>query len=367
MILRIFTAVILLTMTVSCNTKEQILTSESEFVHIYGRCDDSDLDNVRFSFPGVSVKIMAEADGASICLTDSSRLDDNGNVQHDMIGVIIDGQFTKKIELKEGRHTYLLADDLADGLQSIEVIKLTESMVGTVTFHHFQLDGATQFNQPAVAKRKIEFIGNSITCGYGIETDDENLHFDYRTENVCHAFAMQCAALVDAQAQLVCYSGKGVYRNWADTVFYQETMVELYTRILAFEPESEWDFARFTPNVVVINLGSNDFSPPLGAEKELFIPRYNQLLDLVRDNYGPYVPIVCLNGPLLIGEQRLAKEAWLQEIIASRKDKQIHYLPLTVCQPEDGWGADYHPSKASATRNAKELAQFLEQLMEWGQ
>jgi len=365
MTLRFFAIVALSAMIVSCQTNDQTFSEESDYVHICGRYDDEDSANARFSYPGVKIQIAVNAATVDICLTDSTRPGDNGEKQSNVVGIYIDGAFAKKIELQDGMHTYRVAENLAKGIHKIEVVKLTESLVGFISFHHFKVSDLKKIVHPQIRKRKLEFIGNSITCGYGIEAENELQHFSCKTENVSKAYAFQCAEMLNADAQLVCYSGRGVYRNWADTVFYQETMLEMYSRSLALHPDIDWDFARFTPQAVVINLGTNDFSPPLGAEKALFIPRYNALLDIVRDNYGPYTEIVCLNGPMLIGAHRQTLEEWLQEIVEERKDQNIHYFPLTVCQPEDGWGADYHPSEISAQRNAKELATYLSDLLQW--
>ncbi len=344
---------------------EQFVGTDNPAISISGRWEPTESQDALFAYPGVSFTIETNAKSLSVELTDVPRLADDGSHQNNTFGIVIDDIYMRKCILKDGRNRYTISDSLDGKRHKIAFVKLTEGLVGHVLFHRFILNVNADIFNVEPAKRKIEFIGNSITCGYGIEATDENLHFSYLTENAYSAYAMQTSRNLKAEVNLVAYSGKGVYRNWADTVFYQETMLELYNRSLPLHQDLNWDFGRFRPSVVVINLGSNDFSPPLGAVGDLFIPRYLSLLKSVRQNYGTDVPIVCLNGPLLTGNDRSNLEKWINVCLTSLNDNKIYYLPLSVCQPADGWGADYHPSQKLADRNATELTAYLKTVLGW--
>lgn len=58
---------------------------------------------------------------------------------------------------------------------------------------------------------------------------------------------------------------KGVHSNSAD---WGSPMPELWTRTLASRP-GECDMSSWVPDVVVINLGLNDLSPPASAETDI--------------------------------------------------------------------------------------------------
>lgn len=67
---------------------------------------------------------------------------------------------------------------------------------------------------PVLPRRRIEFIGNSITCGYGIESEDRDAPFTYNTENHYYTYAALTARALQAQHLVVARSGIGVYRNY---------------------------------------------------------------------------------------------------------------------------------------------------------
>ena len=82
-------------------------------------------------------------------------------------------------------------------------------------FWGFVLDeGKKLVDAPAFSDRKIEFIGNSITCGYGNEGLKKEEHFDYATENHYYSYASITARNLDAQHWVVARSGIGAYRNY---------------------------------------------------------------------------------------------------------------------------------------------------------
>jgi hypothetical protein len=101
--------------------------------------------------------------------------------------VIIDGGEPTVLQLSKNQTEYVLASNLPKGNHTVEVFKRTESNVGKVDFMGFTLPKGTTIIEPApLPKRKIEFIGNSITCGYGNEistTTPDKYHFTSANEN----------------------------------------------------------------------------------------------------------------------------------------------------------------------------------------
>lgn len=366
---RIIISIFMLILTTSPATAQSSsatdLWADSPELLIAGRHQILSVDQALHSYPGVRFAVTVEADSVVAELTDMCQIAEDTTYHHNTYAVIIDGEVRGKIILQKDKHQYTIAEKLSKGKHTIELVKLTESLVGQVIFHRFILFGNAKTEKPAAPSRTIEFIGNSITCGYGIESTTGTDGFSYLTENAYTAYAMQAARRLSAEPVLVSFSGKGIYRNWADTVFYQETMLELYPRVTPQRPDLLWDFDKNRPDAVVVSLGTNDFSPPLGAVRELFVPRYLQLLRTIRNNYGTSVPIICLNGPLLAPEQRAKVETWIGECLRELADPKSYYLSLSVCNPADGWGADGHPSQKTADRNAAELSSFMKTILGW--
>src|SRR5207248_2231555 len=99
--------------------------------------------------------------------------------------------------------------------------------------------------------RRLEVIGDSISCGYGNEGKDQNEHFAAQTENACETYGFLTARRFGAGYACVAWSGK---KMWPDN-----TVGEFYDRALPADPDSTWEFSKWTPDVVVINLATNDF------------------------------------------------------------------------------------------------------------
>ena len=126
--------------------------------------------------------------------------------------------------------------------------------MGKTWFYHFMLYGANKIlPPPPIQKHKMEFFGNSITCGYA---DEDTTGKDRGTspyENGYLSYAALTARHFDAEFYSTSKSGIGITVSW-----FPLTMPEMYDRLDATDPYSKWDFSKYTPDVVVINLFQND-------------------------------------------------------------------------------------------------------------
>ena len=80
-------------------------------------------------------------------------------------------------------------------------------------FWGFVTDGQL-VEPPALPSKKIEFIGNSITCGYGNEAMLPTNHYSYETQNHYLSYPQIAARQLDAVAYIVARNGIGVYRSY---------------------------------------------------------------------------------------------------------------------------------------------------------
>ena len=108
-----------------------------------------------------------------------------------------------------------LATALPAGEHHVKLTYIIEGYQLKAEFWGFILDeDGALMRLPARPERKIEFIGNSITCGYGCESDDPNEHFSNESENHYYTYAARTARALGAEYQAVCRSGIGIYRNY---------------------------------------------------------------------------------------------------------------------------------------------------------
>jgi len=265
--------------------------------------------------------------------------------------------------LPAGRHT-------ARVMYVIEGFDMHPELWGFIT------DGQL-VDAPSLPVRKIEFIGNSITCGYGNECTNPHEGFSYETENHYYGYAQLTARQLDAVAYVVARSGIGVYRNYGEArtgspdnnmpVQYEYT---LYAGQSAWRQQGgsmaeRWDFGRYQPDVVCINLGTNDLSTN-NYDTKLLKQGYQKLLTMVR-NHNPQARIVFLTGSMLGGRELDVCRRLLNEVADEARcagDAHVYRFDMSP-QGSLGYGADWHPSLAQHQKMADELTAYLKKLMNW--
>lgn len=280
------------------------------------------------------------------------------------VTIYIDGKRMEKLKVEGPERLYPLASGLGSGVHTIEMVKATEGMVGPVAFRGFELsDGGKVIDWPNKETRKIEFVGDSITCGYGIEVNDPKVHFSPDTENFSDAYASIAARDLNADYLVVARSGIGMLRNYGGPVDGSpDNMPAIYDRVLFHQAQPVWDHARFTPDVVCINLGTNDFSTS-GPNHEKYASNYVTFLNMLIGRY-PKARFVLLAGPM--NNSQVLKDILVEvaETVNKGHPGRVSTFELSK-QGARGFGADYHPNQEQAKVNGKELADYLSKLMGW--
>ena len=237
----------------------------------------------------------------------------------------------------------------------IRLIKLNEGN-SLFALREIVTDGTVE---PLPAKPlKMEFIGDSITCGYGVEGKSEMETFTTATENAAKGYAFLTAEALDADAVLTCYSGHGIIsgytgdpsvRNDTDLVppyYEKEGRNEFRLPTGKLAQETDRDFSTFRPDYIVLNLGTNDLSWCGTDEKRgrEYAKLYTAFLKTVRiDNPG--ARILCTLGVMGTGLNPMMQQA-AQEYCKETGDKQIRVLLLEEQDAaRDGYGSDFHPNE----------------------
>src|SRR5690349_6426137 len=134
-------------------------------------------------------------------------------------------------------------------------------------------------------------------------------------------------------------------------------MPELYQRTLTGNAASQWDFSSFTPDVVVINLGTNDFSAALDAAA--FSADYVDLLTTVRGNY-PAATIVAVTW----ARWGSANEQRVHDAVATFAVPNVLETQFSIDRA-DGWGCGYHPSAVTHQKLGAQLTALLKSELGW--
>ena len=323
-----------------------------------GRIDFSKPEAPQFSYSGVSIRATVDAEKAGVVLNDEKG--------ENYFAVIVDNVYTGKLKPKKGKGTYTIAEFGQKSVHEIEIVKISELEFGKTTFLGFDL-GTDGTIIPMRDKREltIEFIGNSITCGYGNE-GRLGERFGASTENHYMTYAAITARSFNARPLVASRSGIGIYRNYAGpSEGNADCMSNNYDRVFLYDAKPKFDF-RQKPDLVCINLGTNDFSTP-GVDTAKFIDRYLYLISQIQTNYtNP--EIVCLIGPMLGGDE-LALERQCVQAVVSRANAankgRVHFFELSEQNQKDGLGIDWHPTVRQHIKNARELIGYISKLKEW--
>jgi len=328
---------------------KNIISPSNKYIQYMGRVDFSNPEKPLFAYPNVTIK--AKFEGTSIDLLIKHY---NGNYTSNYFVSIIDGGAPVKFQVTSAQQTYSIASNLSTGQHTVEIIKVTESDCGECEFLGFQIDnGASLLAPDPLPNLKIEFFGNSITCGYGIE-GGARPSFD----NSYKAYAAVAARQLNAQIHTTSYSGIGVVNGYPPFL-----MKDMYNRTIAitsyypFPTNNTWDFTRFIPDVVIVALGTNDYSK--GFNAVTFKPGYTDLIAQIRIAY-PNSFIICTNSPMVSNSTLGAS---INEVVANLKtagDNKIHYFSFTSMI---GGGYNGHPCVADGQTHGKQLADFIKTIL----
>ncbi|MBL8946565.1 MAG: SGNH/GDSL hydrolase family protein, partial [Myxococcales bacterium] len=201
--------------------------------------------------------------------------------------------------------------------------------------------------------------GDSITCGYGNEGVSP-CSFSAETENHYMTYGAVAARSLGAQLSTVAWSGKGVVNNYGDDT--NEPMPTLYDRIHAYEPLL-WTYP-WTPDVVAVNLGTNDFSTDGDPSAEVFVGAYVAFATHIREvNPDAYILLL---APSLFGDEMTMVEGYLQQVVDVRTqagDTQIDWANINV--EWIGSGCDGHPTVATHMGMGERLTEELQARLGW--
>lgn len=268
-----------------------------------------------------------------------------------------------KINFTDSDSLITLADSLAAGPHALRVTYAIEGYEKHPEFRGFVIAGDNRKLLPAPKRPelKIEFIGNSITCGYGTEADSGEVHFSYETQNHTLSYAYLTARALNADFNIVARSGIGVYRsyNGAREGTPEQRIPLEYDRTLIYNPSHLWAHSSFRPDIICFNLGTNDTSLD-NYDISLFeeaCKRFLAHLHLLQ----PQAKIVLLTGPMLHGKA-LEDVKDVFDRLAADAD-HLYRFDMSEQTGELGYGADYHPSKAQAAKNAAELTAYLKTII----
>jgi hypothetical protein len=325
------------------------IAPDDQDIAYVGRFDFTEKTKPEFMYSGCTIRTIFDGTAIKAVLKDDSL--------RNLFNVIIDDSLFVLTTNKQNG-IYLLAENLQDKKHTLEIYRRTEWHGGNTAFEGFYIDKGKKLFKPEVRERKVEFIGNSYTCGYGIEGKSREEHFTYETENNYLTFGSLTARALDAEYLTVCRSGIGIWQGYGGGKDF--TMPKLYNEVI-LNSDKVWNYNQYVPQLVVIDLGDNDLSVELDSAK--FADTYIEFLKRIRRNYSS-AKIVCMAGPNPAGDNWERWRKYIRAIVdvSKKSDPEIYFFEFSNYELN---GSDYHPNLEQHKKMADELVPFLKGLMSW--
>lgn len=316
-----------------------------------GRVDFANPALPRFWQPGVYVEFNFSGRDCHLLVNDEMLWGVNNNY----LEIVLDGKATR-VQTKAKRDTIYL-DAGSAGAHSLLLCKNTEANIGWLEFAGVMCEALLPPTQKP--SRKIEFIGNSITCGTGADQsvvpcgkgkwqDQHNAYLSYGPVT---------ARTLGAQCHLSGVSGIGLMRSCCNM---DVIMPQVYDKVSMRNDTIRWNFALYQPDVVTVCLGQNDGKQPRAMFRKAYIDFLRQLR-----TYYPAAEIICLSSPM--ADRSLARyfkrmlPSIIRKVNKEGDAKVSHYLFSRQYRN----GCDSHPDLSEHAEIAHELATVIRERMKW--
>ena len=293
------------------------------------------------------------------------------------VGVFVDGICRLNAVITKPKmkfDVWFTEDNTEPGEHIVRIVKLSEPRMSSVGLGTITVTAISKPEPTPYAEKFIEFIGDSITCGYGVDEPDEWHCFSTTSEDATKAYAYLTAQKLGADYSLVSYSGHGLISGYTSNpeVPTLTELVQPYYNIFAYcynnfkglqMQSKKWSFDR-KPDLIVINLGTNDFSY-VGLDeikKAAFEEDYVDFLEQVHEA-NPESPILIAFG--LMGDDLFETEVSAAETFKEQSgfDKVYSFRIKPQDSAVNGYAADWHPSVASHRIASEALSEFIKTIL----
>lgn len=319
-------------------------------------------DSACFYWPGTSATINFKGSGITVSMKSRNETG--------YFYAIIDNDAEHAFKFKSdtSKKDIILASGLSSGKHTLQLYKLSNNTSENIIYG-FQVDGKATINTAdKPLKRKIEFYGNSITAGHGVDIEKGGKDTGRpETFNNYYTYAALTARHYNAQYSCIARSGIGIMVSW-----FPEIMPEIYDRLNPMNPNSKWDFAQYTPDVVVVNLFQNDswivniptneqFISRFGTTKptdEFIILAYQNFISSIRNKY-PNSHIICALGNMDATQTNSKWPNYIQQAVTKMNDTKIYSVFFPYKNTAN------HPTKKEQQMMANDLIAFIDKNIKW--
>lgn len=219
---------------------------ENSMVKIHGRYV-LDKNVIKSSHSASGIEVRFKGTELTVGLNNSAEA---------YVHVFVDGDETlsfdyqddARILLPKGEQKLKVAENLSDGIHTVKVVKANEGTYNTIGWESLYTDG--EIMAPPIAKaRKIQIVGDSITCGSASLNFPENANGSAsgaKYEDALQSYASYVGRAFDADVEFFSKSGLAMF----NVIRNQE--VPMYEKVDPFAGYNTlWDHTNFEPDLII--------------------------------------------------------------------------------------------------------------------
>lgn len=327
-------------------TSKMFYAPNNSSIQYTGRIEKTTKSLTRFWSPGVYIKAKFKGNICKIYLNDEVLY---GNV-HNYFTIIIDDNQPVRLQTKNATNS-ITVKGLSKGLHTITICKDTEAGNGYLEFSGIDCQNLLQL--PTKPKLKIEFIGNSITCGFGADESEIACGKGqwYDQHNAYMSYGPLTARALNAQWHLSAVSGIGLIHSCCNMDI---TMPPVFDKVNMREDSIQWDFKQYIPDIVTICLGQNDGI----QDSATFCKAYIGFIKTVRSKYAD-AKIILLTSPM--GDEKLTPvlKNYLTSIVSFLNNNGDKNIDKYFFKKQYHKGCGSHPSLSEHQEISNELVGFI--------
>lgn len=332
-------------------TAENVNSFDELYVNRFGRqyFTEGKL-NVDHVSSGIEVAFLGDSLTVDVDVTSDVEY---GTVFDVYVHIYIDGDTTGEFK-KLTQGTFTLAENLGEGIHTVRLLKASEMDRGKFTVNSFHADEFLRI--PEKSDLKMEFIGDSITAGYGNlavrGSDGKVPSWSVENSDGCASYAALTAQQLDADFSVVARSGICLKAE----LYSSMTMVKMHS-YLSYRKQEAYTYDA-DMDVVVLALGTNDASYIDSKDysyRKQFPNDYADFLRHLRTIY-PDAYVVCIYG--MMGENPNVRNG-IKQALEEMNDAKMSYKAFN----SNTSGSNGHPNAKAHVQYAKDLTAYIQDLI----
>ncbi|WP_419194496.1 family 16 glycoside hydrolase [Novipirellula herctigrandis] len=331
---------------------ESVVPADSSLVLLEGRSVRSEDGSVKIAYPGTKIKVAFV--GPQLLMKYQATSDSV------YVDVIVDSTDTQRIQLRSGKHEQVLFSG-SPGEHTVEIHKRTEGWQGILKAISFEASTGHFVAPMPLPKRKLLFIGDSITAGASIDILPDDPATGDHHSNGRLAYGRVLADRLGAQCHLIAYGGRGLIRDWQGMT-ETNNAPQFYEWALSDDANSSWDATQYVPDAISICLGTNDFNQGV-PDEATYVKAYVDFIRQLRRD-APDAHLFLLNSPMFgDNENRKKLNQYIEKTIATLGESNITKIDVRYYPGRPG--VDAHPVAPEHVKIADELEPVFRRELKW--